>query len=376
MSFFLLKIKSHGKELMKKFLIVLISLSFVCSVNAFQNDLTVTFDGYLCSNEEIYPVYNIHDFDTNYYFLKPSNLYNFDIRDYSEIPFDDTTFDESIKMYTSYNYLFNNLMYSNLFINKMLWEHTIGDEFYICDKNKNALEYDSLFDSNYTYINELIEGLPFPNVINVVYGQTLTLKNKHITDYGIGGLNQFNFYRSAYDTYVLEAEKGNYELFFELNSNSSNGKIYYDNNNYLLESGGFMDRKQIIQINVDDPTLIINNQSNENINYENICFSISNNKNSFDICSDENGIAKIKIPMGIYHLTINSDIKNDYNDDYITLKEFEQEITINWGEDVIKKEQQEIIEIIPSNTFELKGIIILSFILIGAIIVCKKLLNN
>lgn len=366
---------------MKKILFVVFLCSFlVFNVEALSDDLTINkYHYYVCDNDNIlYPLYNIIKEDKHYYFLDQNLNYNFDFRNYEEINFASSPYHDKVRDFTSFRYLFNDLNgfndYYEPFVSLMIYRFLSGnDNLFLCSETKDIINLDTIYDDNYHLIKDLINGPIFGTNIRMVPNKDQDLIDPHLTYYEITGLDNFNAQMIDDETIRINEDKGTYELHFIRSDYNAEGLLYTDNSHYLLQEGGYSYSDFLVTITIDDPLLIINNYSEEITDFTSLCFTLKNETSEYNFCADEDGIARIQVPTGVYELVLpDIGLNNNYVKNNIALWDVERVVNIEWGEDIIAN-LDDTIEFIPSNTLELAGIITVIIVSIGCIILVKKL---
>jgi len=363
---------------MKKiFLVVFLSSFLMCSVNAFTSDLNIIkTDYYVCDGDIKYQVYDINQNDYRYYFLNRNDSYNFDFRDYEQIDFSNTEYSERVRAFTAYENMFMSIpdyeeLY-NPFVTLMIFRYLSGnDNMYLCDKNLNRISYSSRYEDTYQKIKDIIDGPNFTNPIKILPNHDYILSDNNLPFYNFEGPSELNAFIPSSNQVLINAEKGTYEISFRYGVIGTLGDLYTDNVNYLLKKGIQAEETFYFTIEVDDPTLYIYNHTEENIDLSNICFNLTKENFFQNFCTNEEGIASVSVPVGIYNLEILSDINNDYSGNQIAINNIEETININWGENVVPNDDNSI-GFIPSDTLELSGIIITLFAMLGIGFAIKK----
>ena len=361
----------------KLFLVVLLSSFLMCNANAFTNDLVITKSNYyVCDNSIKYPIYLLKQQTKSYYYLNMSQQYNFDFRDYEEINFNDINVTERVRAFTSFRSLFTlqhdfSDIYES-FAQLMIFRYlNNNDELYLCDQDLNRISYGIKYEENYQAIKRIVNGPDYDNPIRMIPNEDNLLIEPNLSRYNFESLNNLNVYRISEDTLVINDNKGLYNIAFRFNPNGSLGELYSDNTNYLLKEGRPANEDFYFTIEIDDPDLFIYNHSTESIDLSSLCFQLKRNNDTYNFCSNSDGIANIRVPKGVYNLVILSDINNDYSNNPIAMNEVKKIIDINWGSDVVPNNDNNI-GFIPSDTLELSGIIIALITMLGLGYAIKK----
>lgn len=369
MSFFIL-ITLEKDEMKKIFFAVFLSSFLMCSVNAFTSDLNITkTDYYVCDGNVKYPIYNIMQNDNHYYFLNRNENYNFDFRDYQITDLNNTEYNERVRAFTFYESMFMpNHNYEELyhpFVSLMIFRYlSNNDNLYLCDKDLNRISYYSKYEDDYQKIKDIIDGPNLINPIRILPNQDYLLTENNLPFYNYEGPEELHAFIPNSNTILFNAEKGTYEISFRYGINGTLGDLYTDSTNYLLKNGVPFEETFYYTVEVDDPTLYIYNHTDEDVNLSNICFNLTKENFLQTFCTNEDGVASIKVPIGIYNLEILSDINNDYSGNQIAINNIEEKLDINWGEHVTPNNDNNI-GFIPSDTLEVSGITIVLLTMLG-----------